>query len=290
MKSAKIGDFCIDSLSPVFVVAEIGINHNGDFELAKDLIFAAAKAGANGVKFQKRNPDICVPEDQKNIQRETPWGTMSYLEYRYRMEFDSNQYRLLEAYANELGLLFFASPWDVDSLKFLLELNHKVIKIASACLTDQTLLSAIRESGVTAILSTGMSRMDQIAKAVSFLNDNDLVICHSTSTYPCPPEELNLRVIQSLQHKFSVPIGYSGHEVGLSSSVAAVALGAKLIERHITLDRSMWGSDQSASVEPVGFRKLVEYIRTVEKALGDGEKRVYPSELPQLEKLRRFKD
>jgi len=288
VREALIGDFLIDETSPVFIVAEIGINHNGDLDLAKQLIEVAAKAGANAVKFQKRNPEVCVPDAQKSLVRQTPWGSMSYLEYRNRMEFDASQYQVLQSQAKSLGLQFFASPWDVDSLNFLLELKHSVIKVASACLTDDDLLSAIRNSGAAAILSTGMSEIPQISRAVSLLSNNDLVVCHATSTYPCSPEELNLRVIPFLKEKYQVPVGYSGHEVGLVTSVAAVALGAKLIERHITLDRSMWGSDQSASIEPSGFERLVRYIRTVEKSLGDGRKKLYDSEIPHMLKLRRF--
>ncbi len=271
---------------PVFITAEIGINHNGEMTIAKQLIDAAAYAGADAVKFQKRTPELCVPEDQKNIMRETPWGVMSYIDYRERMEFSFDQYYELGKYAEDRGMILFASPWDIPSLDFLLKLEHPIIKIASASLTHDELVLKASKSGKKLVASTGMSTLDQIDHAVNLMSDAELVLCHTTSSYPCQLEELNLRMIQTLQNRYRVPVGYSGHELGLSTSLAAVALGAVFLERHITLSRAMWGSDQSASVEPIGFAKLVRDVRAIEKSLGDGVKKVYESELTPMKRLR----
>jgi N-acetylneuraminate synthase len=272
---------------PAYLVGEIGINHNGDMDITKRLIKAAKEAGLDAVKFQKRTPEICVPDDQKTQMRETPWGYISYLDYRYKVEFDSDQYREIDRFCQEIGITWFASVWDEQAVDFMEELGACCYKVASASLTDQALLKKIRATGKPMILSTGMSTMDQIREAVAVIGQENLIITHTTSSYPCPPDELNLRMIQTLRSEFDTPIGYSGHEVGLVPSVVAVALGACLVERHITLDRAMWGSDQAASVEPQGIRQLVKYIRVTEEALGDGVKHVYDSELPSLHKLRR---
>ena len=291
MKQNEVIDFGqkkIGSSQKVFITAEIGINHNGDLNLAKNLIEVAAEAGADAVKFQKRTPSICVPDDQKNIMRETPWGYISYLEYRENMEFDNDQYLELGNYANSLGLEIFASPWDVPSLEFLTRLGHPGIKIASACLTDLDLLQAAVNTRLPIIASTGMSTILEIDTAMEILNNSKVVLCHTTSSYPCQNEELNLRMIQTLNSRYGALIGYSGHEVGLAPSLAAVAIGAVFLERHITLDRSMWGTDQSASIEPLGFAKLVRDVRAIEIAMGDGIKKLYESELQPRKKLRRF--
>jgi len=273
---------------PVYVIAEIGLNHNGDVEIAKQLIDVAADAGCQAVKFQKRTPLISTPEHMRSVPRETPWGTMTYLEYRYRVEFDREQYIEIGDYANLRGLDWFASPWDVPSLEFLEDLNVVAHKVASASVTDMELLRAMAATGKPVILSTGMSTIDQIDAAVDVFDPEQLIILHATSTYPLSPEEANLRMISTLAGRYSgIPIGYSGHERGLQISVAAVALGASAVERHITLDRTMWGSDQAASLEPAGLEHLVRDIRIIEEALGDGVKRVYPGEIPSLEKLRR---
>ncbi|HAM27043.1 MAG TPA: N-acetylneuraminate synthase [Microbacteriaceae bacterium] len=273
---------------PVYVIAEIGLNHNGDVDLAMLLIDVAADAGAQAVKFQKRTPEISTPEHMKNTPRETPWGLMTYLEYRYRVEFNREQYVELGDYATLRGLDWFASPWDEPSVDFLEDLNVAAHKVASASVTDIGLLETLAATGKPVILSTGMSTLDQIDRAVAVLGTANLVILHATSTYPLPPEEANLRTIATLQQRYpGVPIGYSGHERGLQISVAAVALGAVAVERHITLDRTMWGSDHAASLEPQGFSQLVRDIRIVEEALGDGTKRIFPGELAPLAKLRR---
>ena len=286
--SVKIGERIIGNDHPTYIVGEIGINHNGILEVAKSLMLAAKKAGIDAVKFQKRTPEICVPLEQQSQMRDTPWGYISYLDYRYKVEFDEAAYAEIDRYAKELGLCWFASSWDIPSLEFIEKFDPPAHKIPSALLTDKSLLRAYRATGKPVILSTGMSTMEQIREAVDLLGENDLIICHTTSSYPCPPEELNLRMIQTLRETFHCPIGYSGHEVGLVPTVVAASMGACLVERHITLDRAMWGSDQSASVEPQGIATLVKYIRVTEKSLGDGKKKVYDSEQSSLKKLRRF--
>jgi len=285
----RIGKTVAGPGQPTYVVAEIGINHNGDLEIVKRLIDAAHRAGVDAVKFQKRTPELCVPPDQQKRKRETPWGYITYLEYRQKVEFDAAAYQEIDQYCREKGIVWFASVWDEPSVDFLEAFDPVVYKIPSASLTDHDLLHHIRKMGRPVILSTGMSTMEEIQAAVDVLGTEDLLITHATSTYPCEPEELNLRMIQTLKDTYSCPIGYSGHEVGLIPTVVAVSLGACLVERHITLDRAMWGSDQAASVEPGGFRRLVKYIRVTEMSLGDGVKRVYDSESSSLQKLRRVK-
>ena len=272
---------------PVFIIAEIGINHNGDVAIAKRLIDVAIAAGCDAVKFQKRTPVICVPPDQAKTVRETPWGAMTYLEYKERIEFGEKEYSEIDSYCRLKNIMWFASPWDVPSVEFLSGFKTPIFKIASACLTDDELLSAVRKTGEPVIMSTGMSTLEEIDHAVSLLDRTRLILGQATSTYPCKPEELNLRAIQSLRERYGIPVGYSGHETGLQTTVAAVALGAVFVERHITLDRAMWGTDHAASVEPGGLERLVRDIRSVELALGDGEKVLFPSEVSVKKKLRR---
>jgi N-acetylneuraminate synthase len=287
IKPVKIGNKLVGPGNPCYVIAEIGINHNGDLGVAKQLIQMSAEAGCDAVKFQKRTPELCVPLDQRNVMRETPWGQMTYMDYRYKVEFDEKQYQELADFAAKFNVHLFASPWDVESVDFLVKMKHPVIKIPSASITDIELLEKIASTGLPVIMSTGMSTIDQIDKAVTVLNKENLLIAHSTSAYPCDPAELNLKMIPVLQDRYQVPIGYSGHETGLQTTVAAVTLGACFVERHVTLDRAMWGSDQSASVEPPGVQRLVRDIRTVESALGDGIKKVYESELKPMSRLRK---
>jgi N-acetylneuraminate synthase len=283
-----IAGTAIGTGSPTYVIAEIGLNHNGDVELAKRLIDVAADAGAQAVKFQKRTPAISTPEHMKSVMRETPWGEMTYLDYRYRVEFDREQYIEIGDHATIRGLSWFASPWDEPSVDFLEDINVVAHKVASASVTDLGLLRAIAATGKTTILSTGMSTLEQIDRAVDTLGVDRLVILHATSTYPLPAGEANLRMIPTLAARYpGVPIGYSGHETGLQISLAAVALGAVMVERHITLDRAMWGSDHAASLEPTGLEHLVRDIRVIEEAMGDGVKRIFPGELAPLAKLRR---
>jgi N-acetylneuraminate synthase len=286
INKVKIGDHLVGDSEPSFIVAEIGINHNGDLNIAKRLIDAAILSGCDAVKFQKRTPELCVPPEQRNVMRETPWGIISYMDYRRKVEFGEREYAEIDAYCREREILWFASPWDVPSVDFLERLNPVCHKVASACITNLELLHRLAETGRPVILSTGMSTMDQIRSAVASLDRERLILMQSTSTYPCKPDELNLRAIETLKAEFGVPVGYSGHEVGLQTTYAAVVLGACLVERHITLDRAMWGSDHAASIEPSGFMRLVRDIRVIEAALGDGKKRVYDSEIPVMKKLR----
>jgi sialic acid synthase SpsE len=285
--TVEIGNRPIGPDHPTYIIGEIGINHNGDIEKAKELIDVAHEAGCDAVKFQKRNPDVCVPEEQKEVMRDTPWGTMKYIDYKHRIEFGWEEYEEIDAYCAENGIHWFASCWDKDSVEFIESFDPVAYKVASASLTDDDLIQEMDAKGRPVVASTGMSTMREIEHAVSLLDTDRLLVAHCTSTYPCDSEELNLRMIETLDEKLDVPIGYSGHEVGLQTTYAAVVLGACFVERHITLDRAMWGSDQAASVEPQGLQRMVRDIRTIEEAMGDGEKRVYPSEVPMREKLRK---
>ena len=285
----KIGKHKIGKSNPIYVIAEIGINHNGDMKLVKKLIDEAHLAGANAVKFQKRTPQICVPEEQKPIERDTPWGRISYLEYREKVELSRDDYIFIDKYCKNKGIDWFASCWDLDSLKFIKYFNPVAYKIASASLTDNILLKEHSKLKEAIILSTGMSTMKEIKKAEKILSNTKLLIAHSTSAYPCKSEELNLNVIPKFIEEFDHPIGYSGHELGIQTTLAACVLGACFIERHFTLDRSMWGTDQAASLEPAGLKKLVRDVRVLEKSLGDGIRKVYDSEKKIRDKLRLVK-
>lgn len=286
--TVTIGSRVVGGGRPTYVIAEIGLNHNGDVALAKQLIDVAADAGADAVKFQKRTPELSTPEHMREIPRETPWGTMSYLDYRRRVEFGRDEYIEVSDHALLRGLEWFASPWDEPSVAFLEDIGVAAHKVASACLTDTGLLQALRDTGKPVILSTGMSTIEQIDRAIDILGTDRLVLMHATSTYPMEPDEANLRMIPALRDRYpGVPVGYSGHERGLQVSLAAVAMGAVAVERHITLDRTMWGSDHAASLEPTGLQHLVRDIRIIEAALGDGVKRVYPGEQAAMLKLRR---
>lgn len=287
MRTIRFGDRLIGDNQPTYIVAELGINHNGSIDTARRLIDAAVEAGCDAVKFQKRTPELCVPEHQRNLMRETPWGIMTYLEYRRCLEFSLEDYAALIDYCRASGIEWFASCWDESAVDFIEVFEPGGYKIPSASLTDVALLRRFRQTGRPLILSTGMSTLTQIDAAVAELGTRDLLITHSTSAYPCPLGELNLKMIDTLRSRFDVPVGYSGHEVGLPTTVAAVCMGASLVERHITLDRAMWGTDQAASVEPHGLQRLVKYIRDVEAAMGDGIKMVYASEIPVMQKLRR---
>ena len=286
-RTVKIGNCSVGQGQPTYVIAEIGINHNGELDIAKKLIDAAVLSGCDAVKFQKRTPELCVPPDQRNVQRETPWGIMTYMDYRVRMEFGRKEYAEIDRYCKEKNVAWFASCWDEPSVDFIEAFDPPCYKFASASLTDEKLLKYTNAKGRPMILSTGMSTLEEIRKAVSVLDSGRLILAHATSTYPCKPEELNLAMIQTLAREFGLPVGYSGHEVGLQTTVAAVVMGACLVERHITLDRAMWGSDQAASVEPGGLMRLVRDIRVVRVARGDGVKKVYDSEKPIIKRLRR---
>ena len=282
----EIGGRPVGRGQPVYIIGEIGINHNGDVKTAKQLIDAAGLAGCDAVKFQKRTPELCVPQQMRDMPRETPWGVMTYLEYKKRIEFGDEEYSEIDRYCSEKGLQWLASCWDLPSIEFIERYEPVCHKVASACLTDDELLRTLNATGRPIMLSTGMSTTEEIEHAVPLIDEERLLIAHSTSAYPCRPAELNLRMIGTLAKRFGVPIGYSGHEVGLQTTYAAVVLGACFVERHITLDRAMWGTDHAASVEPGGLSRLVRDIRVIEAALGDGVKRVYESELPIREKLR----
>lgn len=284
--SVSIGGRKIGSDYPCFIVAEIGINHNGDMDITRDLIQASKEAGAEAVKFQKRTVDVVYTAKELSNSRENPFGPTNG-DLKRGLEFDTAQYGAIADICRELNIMWFASCWDEASVDFMEAFDPPCYKIASASLTDHNLLRHHRRRGRPIILSTGMSSLEEIDNAVDVLGKKNLVILHCTSTYPSKPEELNLRVIPALAERYDVPIGYSGHEIGLQTTVAAITLGACVAERHITLDRAMWGSDQSASVEPQGFTRMVRDLRTMEKALGDGVKRVYDSEIPIRKKLRR---
>ena len=275
-------------MKPTYIIAEIGINHNGSLETAKKLIDIAAIAGCDAVKFQKRNPDVCVPEHQKSVMRDTPWGQMTYLDYKYKVEFEKREYDIIDEYCKEKNIAWSASPWDLDSLQFLMGYDIPFIKIPSAMITNEELMRASAATGKKIIFSTGMSTMEEIDQAVEWMNEENtpFSLLHCNSTYPAPLEDLNLSCIPVLKDRYQCEVGYSGHEFRLGTTVAAVYLGATILERHITLDRAMWGSDHLASVEPQGLIKLVRGVRELESAYGDGRKRVTEGELPIRKKLR----
>ena len=288
MNKIKLGRKAISDEDPIFFIAEIGINHNGSLENAKKLIDMAVMLGADAVKFQKRTPEICVPEHQRNIPRETPWGTMSYFDYKKMIEFEEEEYKEIDRYCKEKGILWFASPWDLTSYEFLEKFEVPIHKIASAKLTDKELLMKLKESKKPILLSTGGSTIEQVRKAVSLLEDtNPLVIMHCNSGYPANERELNLKTIETLKREFpNHVIGYSGHELGITASVIAASLGARVIERHITLDRTMWGTDHAASLEFEGLRRLIRDLRKLDNWLGDGIKTVTETESNVMKKLR----
>lgn len=288
MGTVKIGQYEVGSGQPIFITAEIGINHNGDINIAKELIDKAVETGCQAVKLQKRTVEVVYTAEELAKPRENPFGATNG-DLKRGLEFGKNEYAEIDRYCREKGILWFSSCWDEDSVDFIEHFDPPCYKIASASLTDDNLLKHHKQYGRPFILSTGMSTLEQIDHAVEVLGKDNLIILHCTSTYPSKLEELNLIGIHTLQERYDVPIGYSGHEVGLATSVAAATLGACVVERHITLDRSMWGSDQSASVEPTGFSRMVKDIRAIEKAMGDGVKIVYDSEVPIIDKLRRVK-
>ena len=282
----RVGNHTVGEGNPCFIVAEIGINHNGDLAIAKKLIDAAVLAGCNAVKFQKRTVEVVYTSEELAKPRENPFGPTNG-DLKRGLEFGPREYEEIDEYCRDKAILWYASCWDEGSVDLMEKLSPPCYKIASASLTDDNLLRHHRQYGRPIIISTGMSTLEQIDHAVEILGLTDLIILHCTSTYPSQVEELNLNAIHTLRKRYGVPVGYSGHEVGLAPTVAAAALGACMIERHITLDRAMWGSDQAASVEWQGFWRLAKDIRAIEKSMGDGVKRVYPSEVPIMNKLRR---
>jgi N-acetylneuraminate synthase len=282
----KIGDKLVGDDEPCFVTADIGINHNGSLDLAKQLIGKAFIGGCDAVKFQKRTIESVYSKEELEKPRESPFGTTNG-DLKRGLELNYEDYQDIDCYCKQIGILWFASCWDKKSVDLIDRFNPPCYKIASPCLTDDALLYHTKSKGKPIILSTGMSTLKQIDHAVDILGRNNLVILHCTSTYPGKIEELNLKVIHALWERYRVPIGYSGHEVGIATTIAAAVLGARMVERHITLDRSMWGTDQAASVEPQGMERIVRYIHTNEKSMGDGFKKIYDSEIPIMKKLRK---
>ena len=287
-KCVRIGNKTVGDGYPCFIIAEIGINHNGSVNLAKKMIDIAVTTGCDAVKFQKRTVDIVYTKEELAKERKSVFGNTNG-DLKRGLEFGEEEYREIDEYCKKKGIMWFASCWDENSVDFMEKFDIPCYKIASASLTDDNLLKYTRSKGKPIMLSTGMSTMEQIRHAVSILGEENLVILHCTSTYPSNSEETNLRVIETFRKEFSCPIGYSGHERGVTPSVLAAALGAAVVERHITTDRTNWGSDQAASLEMAGLYHLVRDIRQTPDLLGDGIKVVYPREIPIIEKLRRVK-
>ena len=276
---------------PVYMIAEIGLNHNGDIQIAKKLIDASFASNWDCVKFQKRTPELCVPEHQRNVMRETPWGRMSYMEYRYRVEFGKDQYDYIDAYCCEKPIAWTASFWDLKSLEFLLRYDIPFIKVPSAKLTEHEFLVESAKSGKLVILSTGMSTIEETDAAVEVLEKHgkgNFILMHTNSSYPSPPEDLNLRVIGFLKERYKCIVGYSGHEFDLEPTVLAASLGANVVERHVTLDHTMWGSDQFASLEVHAMDMLKKRIKNIHIMLGDGNKKVSEKEIEVRKKLRGY--
>jgi N-acetylneuraminate synthase len=278
----------LNKIDNAYLIAEIGINHNGDMQIAKKLIDSAFACSWDSVKFQKRNPDVAVPEHQKNVIRDTPWGKMTYLEYKHRIEFNEEQYDYINHYCKEKPMDWSVSVWDMDSLNFCLKYNLSYIKFPSAMMTNDELLLETAKSKIPIILSTGMSTIEEVDHAVNLLEKHasSYAILHTNSSYPAKLEDLNLNVIPYFIERYGCTVGYSGHEYELTPSVIAVTVGAKIIERHITLDQKMWGTDQSASVEIMGMDMLKKRIDEVNIALGKKEKFVTDSEISVRKKLR----
>lgn len=270
----------------IFITAEIGINHNGDLETAKKLIDGSKKAGADAVKFQKRTIDLVYEKTMLDGHRESPWGT-TQREQKEGLEFNKDEYLEIDRYCKDLGIEWFASAWDVESQYFLRQFNSKYNKVASAMLMHKKLVEAIIEEQKHTFISTGMHTMEEIKEVVNMFRASGcpFELMHCCSTYPMDVKDANLKMINTLREVFSCDVGYSGHEVGLGVSVGAAAMGITSLERHITLDRSMYGSDQSASVELAGFSKLIKYVRTIEEAMGDGIKKVTEKEKDIRSKL-----
>jgi N-acetylneuraminate synthase len=286
MSTVKVGTRQLGTGQPCYVIAEIGINHNGDIDLAKRLISVAVAAGCDAVKFQKRTIDVVYTAAELATPRPNPFGDTNG-DLKHGLEFHEEDYAEIAGFCKQLKIDWFVSPWDENSVDFMEPFNPPVYKIASASLTDDHLLRHIRKTGKPIIASTGMSTYAEIDHAVDVLGKDNLILMHTTSTYPAKYEQLNLRAIPNMIERYGIPVGYSGHETGIPTSVAAAVLGACCVERHITMDRAMWGSDQAASLEPNGISRLVRDIRLVEQSMGDGIKRVYEEEIPVMKKLRR---
>ena len=287
-KCVRIANKIVGDGYPCFIIAEIGINHNGSVDLAKKMIDIAITTGCDAVKFQKRTVDIVYTKEELAKERNSVFGNTNG-DLKRGLEFGEAEYKEIDAYCKKHGIIWFASCWDEKSVDFMEKFNVPCYKIASASLTDDNLLRYIKSKGKPIVLSTGMSSMEEILHAVNILGEENLILYHCTSTYPSNADETNLRVIEKYKKEFSCPVGYSGHERGVTPSVLAVALGANSVERHITVDRTNWGSDQAASLEMAGLYHMVRDIRQIPQLLGDGKKIVYNRELPIIEKLRRVK-
>ena len=288
-KSIKLGNFTVTENSSPYMIAEIGINHNGDMQIAKRLLDAAYACEWDCAKFQKRTPELAVPEAQKQVPRETPWGTMPYIEYKKRVEFEKAEYDEIDNYCRQKPMDWSASPWDIPSLEFLLQYDIPFIKIPSAMNTNEEMIKKACKSGKPVIISEGMSELDEMDKTVSWLekySNGDYIICHTNSTYPSPNNELNLRLIPEMKKRYDCLVGYSGHEANLEPSVIAAVLGACVIERHVTLSHEMWGSDQKASLEVQAMSLLKKRITSSLETLGTGEKKLYESEMKKRKELR----
>jgi N-acetylneuraminate synthase len=288
MKTIRIGNEVVGDRRPAFIIAEIGINHNGDIDKAESLISLAKKCGCQAVKFQKRTPDICVPKYMWQELKDTPWGRMTYIEYKQKLEFELEDYTLIDDMCHDINIMWTASCWDLESLEFIMAFDPPFLKLASASITDYDLLNAYDATGKPVIMSTGMSAHPEIKAAVACLNKDRTILLHCNSSYPAANEELNLLCIPTLRKRYDRLVGYSGHERGITTSSVAVAVGACVVERHITLDRSDYGTDQAASLEGPGLRRLCRDIRVIEEAMGDGIKRIYDSEEQVKSKLRRI--
>ena len=286
MSTVKIGNKLLGEGQPCYIIAEIGINHNGDVDLAKRLISVALAAGCDAVKFQKRTVEVVYTAEELSKPRENPFGTTNG-DLKHGLEFDKEDYQEIDKFCRQVKIPWFVSPWDEASVDFMEKFDTPIYKIASASLTDDNLLRHVRKTGKPVVASTGMSTYAEIDHAVEVLGKSNLILMHTTSTYPAKYDQLNLRAIPEMAKRYGVPVGYSGHETGIPTTVAAAVLGACSVERHITMDRAMWGSDQSASLEPNGISRLVRDIRLVEQSMGDGVKRVYEDEVPVMKKLRR---
>ncbi len=290
-KTIKFHDRSVGGNNPVFTIAEIGINHNGDINIAKRLIDAAYACNWDCVKFQKRTPGICVPKDQRDVPKDTPWGRISYLEYRKKVEFGDKEYSYIDGYCREKPIFWTASIWDIPSLAFLLKFDVPFVKIPSAKLTESDLVSEAARSGKPVILSVGMSGIEEIDKAISILekySNGNYALMYTNSTYPTPTQDLNLLTIKSLEKRYNCIVGYSGHEYDLEPTVAAAILGARIIERHVTLDHNMWGTDHSASLEVHAMNMLFKRLKDIDGMLGDGVKRITPKEFELRKKLRGY--
>ncbi len=285
-KTVKIGNKLVGDGQPCYIIAEIGINHNGDLDLTKRLISVAVAAGCDAVKFQKRSVDVVYTAEELSKPRESPFGATNG-DLKRALEFGEEEYKEIDSYCRAVKIPWFASCWDEQSVDFIEHFDVPCYKIASASLTDDNLLRHTRATGKPIILSTGMSTIEEIDHAVQVLGKQDLILLHACSTYPAHYEELNLRAIPVMMERYQVPVGYSGHETGIPSTVASVVLGACIVERHITMDRAMWGSDQAASLEPNGISRVVRDVRLIEQSMGDGVKRVFEREYPIIKKLRR---